>query len=540
MVAISNFATKLGEEGIGFFYYSGHGAARAQDQVNYLIPVDLTNLNYDYSWYDAVSLNTILNELVHSAPKASLFFVFDACRNELRLPVKATPGGSKGFEVMRQTDGVFIAFSTGPNQTAPDPAGNAPGFYARALASELVKFGQDQLTLFQNVKETVFGNSGGRQRPWESNGFVQRIYLAGRPKEASKPPALATPTNQFPPGFIFETDPPRVATAALAPAVTHPVDPKTLPQNLEQLRTQRQVIQEGNRTVIRESDRVIIREGGHDIIRHDESARFAFNAREVNVEHRGNATVTIALRPDGSRIITEVDDNGRLLRRVRRDAAGREFVIIDNTVVVARPGFAMGAGLSVGGIGLAGGAPGLFVDLAPPVVRIASELYIRETARATPDEIYRTLAAPPVERIDRRYTLDQIRYSEPLRARMPRIDIDTVNFEFGSWEVAPDQVQRLAGVAQGIMRAVQRNPAEVFLIEGHTDAVGNDVDLLSLSDRRAESVAVVLTNQFGVPPENLTSQGYGKQFLKIPTPAPERANRRVAVRRITPLLTGQN
>ena len=86
---------------------------------------------------------------------------------------------------------------------------------------------------------------------------------------------------------------------------------------------------------------------------------------------------------------------------------------------------------------------------------------------------------------------------------------------------------------------MQRNPAEVFLIEGHTDAVGNDVDNLSLSDRRAESVAVVLTNQFGVPPENLTSQGYGKQFLKIPTPAPERANRRVAVRRITPLLTAQ-
>ena len=90
------------------------------------------------------------------------------------------------------------------------------------------------------------------------------------------------------------------------------------------------------------------------------------------------------------------------------------------------------------------------------------------------------------------------------------------------------------------MRAVQRNPAEVFLVEGHTDAVGNDVDNLSLSDRRAESVAVVLTNQFAIPPENLTSQGYGKQFLKIPTPAPERANRRVAVRRITPLLNGQN
>ena len=115
-----------------------------------------------------------------------------------------------------------------------------------------------------------------------------------------------------------------------------------------------------------------------------------------------------------------------------------------------------------------------------------------------------------------------------------------MNFETGSWEIAPDQVERLAFVAQGIKRAVQRNPREVFLVEGYTDAVGNDVDNLSLSDRRAESVAVNLTNQFGVPAENLSTQGYGKQFLKIPTEAPERVNRRVAVRRITPLLLGQN
>jgi outer membrane protein OmpA-like peptidoglycan-associated protein len=39
-----------------------------------------------------------------------------------------------------------------------------------------------------------------------------------------------------------------------------------------------------------------------------------------------------------------------------------------------------------------------------------------------------------------------------------------------------------------------------------------------------------------VPPENLVTQGYGEQFLKINTQTPERANRRVALRRITSLL----
>ncbi len=58
----------------------------------------------------------------------------------------------------------------------------------------------------------------------------------------------------------------------------------------------------------------------------------------------------------------------------------------------------------------------------------------------------------------------------------------------------------------------------MFLIEGHTDAVGNAEDNLSLSDRRAESVAIALTQQFNVPAENLTTQGYGEQYLLIPTP----------------------
>ena len=74
-----------------------------------------------------------------------------------------------------------------------------------------------------------------------------------------------------------------------------------------------------------------------------------------------------------------------------------------------------------------------------------------------------------------------------------------------------------------IKRAIQANPQEVFLIEGHTDAVGADVDNLSLSDRRAESVALVLSEQFDVPPENLTTQGYGEQNLKVPTDGPETA-----------------
>ena len=298
-------------------------------------------------------------------------------------------------------------------------------------------------------------------------------------------------------------------------------------RRIEELRGERRESVEGGRTIIREPDRTIIREGGQSIIRHSEVDRFRYGAQDVRMERRGNDNVTIVVRPGGDRVVTVVDENGFLLRRSRILPDGREIIIIDNRP--RGPGFVAG-----------GGYGGFFVNLPPPVIHIPRERYIVEDEQASPALLYETLIAPPLERIERRYSLDEIRYTAPLRDRMRRIDLDTVTFDTGSWDMSPDQVQRLAAIADGLNRAVQQNPSEVFLIEGYTDAVGSDVDNLSLSDRRAESVAIALTQQFGVPAENLSTQGYGKQYLKIPTDAPERANRRVTVRRITPLLTGQN
>jgi outer membrane protein OmpA-like peptidoglycan-associated protein len=142
-----------------------------------------------------------------------------------------------------------------------------------------------------------------------------------------------------------------------------------------------------------------------------------------------------------------------------------------------------------------------------------------------------------VERLSRRYSLEEVRWSHPLRERMRRVDLDDINFEFGSWEITSDQMPKLERLASVIKRVLDRQPNEVFLIEGHTDAVGSEEDNLSLSDRRAEAVATTLTQTFDVPPENLVTQGYGEQSLKVQRQEAERGNRRVSIRRITPLLS---
>jgi outer membrane protein OmpA-like peptidoglycan-associated protein len=170
-------------------------------------------------------------------------------------------------------------------------------------------------------------------------------------------------------------------------------------------------------------------------------------------------------------------------------------------------------------------------------VHIPRDEYIVDYDRASPEILYETLNAPPIEPIERGYSLDQVRQSYSVLERMRRVDLDAVNFEFGSWEVGPDEYPKLERIARAMQRILDRAPDEVFLIEGHTDAVGSDIDNLSLSDRRAETVAVILSEEFQVPPENLTTQGYGEEHLKELTDGPSRINRRVSVRRITPLLS---
>lgn len=290
---------------------------------------------------------------------------------------------------------------------------------------------------------------------------------------------------------------------------------------MDDFRGQRRESQEGGRTVFTEPGRIIIRDpGGQQYVRHNEVDRFRYGARDIQTRTVGNETRTIVIRPDGSQIITVVGRDGQLLRRIRRDQRGREIIIIDNSFRDPR---------TVGGF---------YVDIAPPMIRIPRNRYIVDSQDAAPELLYDTMMAPPVDRIQRRYTLDEIRYSPNVRQIMPSIDVNTINFELGSWEIPPDQADKLQAIADGLNRAIQTNPRAVFLIEGHTDATGNDVDNLSLSDRRAESAATLLTQQFNVPMENLTSQGYGEQYLKEQTDGPSAINRRVTIRNITPLLNG--
>jgi outer membrane protein OmpA-like peptidoglycan-associated protein len=284
-----------------------------------------------------------------------------------------------------------------------------------------------------------------------------------------------------------------------------------------------QSVDRHGQTVIKEpGNRTIIQAGGRAFVQHDETARFkVFGGNPQSRQAPNGNTISTFNRPGGVRIEIEVDSYGRPIRRVRYLPDGRRFVLFQNR------GIAIGAGLALGA---------LIIAIERPRIIIPREEYIVDAGYASEDDIYSALQAGPVEPLDRGYALEEVLATVALRERMRSINIDSINFEFGSSDVGPDQAVLLETVAAVMRDMASENPGEVFLVEGHTDAVGSDIDNLSLSDRRAQAVADVLAQQFSVPAENLVTQGYGKQFLLIPTDEPERRNRRVVVRRITPLL----
>ncbi|WP_088347587.1 MULTISPECIES: OmpA family protein [Rhodomicrobium] len=291
--------------------------------------------------------------------------------------------------------------------------------------------------------------------------------------------------------------------------------------------------EEGGRIVIEEpGKRRIERDQGKVIIRHDENERFRGGARDYRVEReQGGRDRTIVTRPNGVQIISIQDDKGNLVRRIKVLPNGRRIVLINNEFRRGGRNFR-----DWDDDRRRRGGFGFYVELPEPVIGIPRNEYYVEAEGASEDALEEALSADPIDDVEGDYTLDEIRYSDNLRRRLRRVNLNTINFEFGSWEVREDQVGSLQEVADVIKRILDRNPEEVFLIAGHTDAVGSDEDNLSLSDRRAETVARVLTDEFGVPPENLVTQGYGEQDLYVPTQAPEVRNRRVEFMRITPFL----
>ena len=269
---------------------------------------------------------------------------------------------------------------------------------------------------------------------------------------------------------------------------------------------------EDRQVVSNTGDRVVVLnpDGSYSVYKDDDTVLRRPGSTVRTETFSDGSTRTIVERADGTQVVTIRDATGRVLRRATYDAMGREIVVID--------------------------------DLEREVPVVISELPEPRPSRtqiSAKDEDARLkarLAAIEASRSGRTFSLRQVREIPQVRALAATIDAGNVTFDSGSAAIRASEADELADLGALMQDLLAENPAEMFLIEGHTDAVGRAAMNLALSDRRAESVALALSEYFEIPPENMVIQGYGEAELLIDTEANERRNRRVAVRVITPLL----
>ena len=297
--------------------------------------------------------------------------------------------------------------------------------------------------------------------------------------------------------------------------------------NVQQNNVQQNNVQQTNygdtltQVVVQLGNQLYVNTPGQD------TSRF-YNANEDEVfyeELRNGRIRETVTRPDGTQIVTVRNRNGDVLQRTRIRPDGQEVVLAyfdeqyDDQLLEWRD-------------------PGQ--DLPPLRLNIPVRDYVLDAADADEEEVEVFFRQPPVEQVARLYSIDEVKRSARVRDSVRKLEVGGLTFDTGAATIGQDQVGSLSKVAAAMLDLLESNPAETFLIEGHTDAVGSDISNLQLSDLRAATVARILTDFYDVPPENLATQGYGERYLKIRTEAPERENRRVTIRRITPLITVAN
>ncbi|MGK7755425.1 MULTISPECIES: OmpA family protein [unclassified Roseovarius] len=271
-----------------------------------------------------------------------------------------------------------------------------------------------------------------------------------------------------------------------------------------------QVTDDGGTVVANTGDRVVVENNGRYRIIKDDDALLRRPGSDVRVQtFEDGSTRSTVTAEDGTQTVTVRAADGRVLRRTQIYPNGDQVVLFDDTRQVEA------------------------VNVQQLRDTRAQEY---EYANASEDELRTAILATRNAPDTRRYSLNQVRFVDAVRHQVPVIALDTVNFETGSAVIRPEEARDLSVLGNAMRDAIAEDPRQVFLIEGHTDTVGPASMNLALSDRRAESVALALTEYFDVPPANMIVQGYGESDLKVREAGDIRANRRAAVRNITSLL----
>ena len=199
--AIWDFGGKLKADGVGLFFYAGHGVQ--VDGLNYLIPVQARIRSERDAELEAVDVRYVINEMARARTKLNIL-ILDACRDNPFA--RSFRSGRQGLASMNAPQGTVITYATAPDQTAADGRGSHSPF-TNALLKEINQPGLKLEETFKRVGLSVFRQTAKQQRPWLSSNYYGDFFFkpGGSPASPTsppqQPPRLASATSSSGEGY---------------------------------------------------------------------------------------------------------------------------------------------------------------------------------------------------------------------------------------------------------------------------------------------------------------------------------------------------
>src|SRR6185312_4129532 len=186
--AIRKFGSELSGNGVGLFYYAGHGV---QIQgTNYLIPVNANPTGAADIDFELIDAGLVLRQMEAAGSKLN-FVLLDACRNN-PFGGRGLRGAEGGLAQMRAPTGTLISYATQPGNVAADGLnGHSP--YTQALVAAMQKPGVGVFEVFNNAAVTVKNETRGDQQPWVSNSPIEGNFFFVEPPPPPPPPVAVAP-----------------------------------------------------------------------------------------------------------------------------------------------------------------------------------------------------------------------------------------------------------------------------------------------------------------------------------------------------------
>ena len=181
--ALAAFKAKTQREGgYAFFHYGGH--AVQINGVNYLIPLK-ANLDDELSvGYRCVYVDEVMNSLRGDAN----IVILDSCRNNPFAQSTHRGAGTRGLAAVGiKPPNSIIVYSAAAGQEAAD------GLFTPVLTKLITQKNKKIETVLKEVRNEVFKQTGGKQKPGEYTELMGDVYLAGFDASVPVQQAVYTP-----------------------------------------------------------------------------------------------------------------------------------------------------------------------------------------------------------------------------------------------------------------------------------------------------------------------------------------------------------